>query len=456
MKASSADPAPVPTMLQVRQARGFLERARGLLACPVVAPGCGLLLLGVNAVHGFGMRRAIDLVFLDDQGVVVRCKRLSPWRVAGCRAARHVLEMRAGEAARLQLRAGARPDLQPVADIFRQPGGSGDPPAGPGDCGASVPRAARSPRSPRARMRLLPWMLASAALALAQDAPSEESAPAAPSAATQSAAAPPAAGRLLAVPTARNPTMDTTTMRRFEAEADTLYRDSAPHVADAELVRLYEALAGAAPDRRAHAWLRIGNIHQRAGSVGAAMDAYRKALGEAAADVQQGDAAESRRKALLNLASLALDQAGQALAGLAPPGAAVHLEQLEALSRQLDRAAPGLRLQPQPATQRPQAQPQSAASPPGLASRDAPYVVERYTASGRRNAVKAAKGSLHAAPDDELPARPVAKPRSRAPERLPEVEYLLGDPQRSQAASDGGDGGAPAARRKRDATGGKQ
>ena len=62
--------------------------------------------------------------------------------------------------------------------------------------------------------------------------------------------------------------------------------------------------------------------------------------------------------------------------------------------------------------------------------------MERYTASGRRNAVKAAKGSLHIDPADELPAKPVPKPRSRAREKLPALEYLLGDPHRFKPAAD--------------------
>ena len=414
MKASLVESAPAATVLRVRRACGFLERARGLLARPAVAPGCGLLLHGVNAVHGFGMCRAIDLVFLDDRCIVLRSVRLAPWRIARCAAASAVLEMRAGEADRLQLRTGSRLELRAVGDIFRQPA-AGDVSPGVARKAASTPPARCGCANPSAKRRSLEvrscfLILASAAAMLGQEATAADAGPSGRPAAVSSIPA-----------STRARTLDPATLRRFEAEADALYRGSAPQVADAELVRLYETLATAAPQRRTHAWLRIGNIHQRAGAVGAAMDAYRKALHEADADAQPAAAADSRRKALLNLASLALEQARQALASLPPslPTAGGHVEQLETLSRRLDRSSP-------------RSPPPSAIAAPAAATREAAYVVERYTASARRNSVKAAKGSLHVDPDDELPARPLSRPRSRARERLPDVEYLLGDPQRSQ------------------------
>ncbi len=227
--------------------------------------------------------------------------------------------------------------------------------------------------------------------------------------------------------------VDTQTLRRLQGEAEMLYRDSAARVADAELIRLYEAMASAAPRRASHAWLRIGNIHQRAGAVGAAIDAYRRTLqaGSPEDSLQAGEE-ESRRKALLNLASLAIDQARQALSQLpALPAAAGHLEHLERLAEQLGgQASPAAR----GGAEGPRAEGTAEAAGPRL--REPPYIVERYTASGRRNAVKSAKGSVHIDPADELPAKPAPKPRSRSREKLPQVEYLLGDPQRFKPAAD--------------------
>jgi hypothetical protein len=67
-------------------------------------------------------------------------------------------------------------------------------------------------------------------------------------------------------------------------------------------------------------------------------------------------------------------------------------------------------------------------------------VVERYTASARRNALKTARGSLHVDPADQLPASQVPRPRKSREEHLPSVEYLLGDPLRSKQSAEAADG----------------
>ena len=69
----------------------------------------GLLLRPAGSIHTFFMRFAIDAVFLDRRDVVVAIQRdLPPWRVASCRGAKAVLELRAGEAARRGLCPGER------------------------------------------------------------------------------------------------------------------------------------------------------------------------------------------------------------------------------------------------------------------------------------------------------------------------------------------------------------
>lgn len=84
-----------------------VERARGLLGRPAPPPGRCLLIEPCGGIHTCGMRYAIDAVFLDRAGRVLRiCERLPPWRFARCRAAAAVLEFAAGEAACLGLRTG--------------------------------------------------------------------------------------------------------------------------------------------------------------------------------------------------------------------------------------------------------------------------------------------------------------------------------------------------------------
>jgi uncharacterized membrane protein (UPF0127 family) len=82
----------------VRVARSRRSRLRGLAfrreppAEPLLIPRC-------RSVHTFGMRFALDLVWLGRGGRVVRVDcDVPPWRVRACREAVEVLELPAGKA----------------------------------------------------------------------------------------------------------------------------------------------------------------------------------------------------------------------------------------------------------------------------------------------------------------------------------------------------------------------
>lgn len=78
----------------VRRASGPLARLLGLAGLRALPPETGLLLPRTRSVHTFGMRFALDLVWLDAAGRVVRVDRtIGPGRVRGCRTARAVLEL---------------------------------------------------------------------------------------------------------------------------------------------------------------------------------------------------------------------------------------------------------------------------------------------------------------------------------------------------------------------------
>jgi uncharacterized protein len=82
-------------------------RLRGLLGRSGLSSGEGLLLRPAGSVHTAFMKFTIDVVFLDrDLRVVKVVPELVPWRTAGCRGARAVLELPAGEASRRGLREG--------------------------------------------------------------------------------------------------------------------------------------------------------------------------------------------------------------------------------------------------------------------------------------------------------------------------------------------------------------
>lgn len=84
--------------LHVQRASGFVGRLLGLLVRPVLQPGQALHLAPCKAVHTIGMRYAIDVVFLDRTGAVLKVvPHLQPWRAAVCWRAHSVLELSAGQ-----------------------------------------------------------------------------------------------------------------------------------------------------------------------------------------------------------------------------------------------------------------------------------------------------------------------------------------------------------------------
>ena len=91
-----------PSGCRIRPAMRWWSRAIGLLATAQLEDPCGLWISPCNSVHTLGMRYPIDVVFMDADGTVRKVvPMLRPWRAAACRGARHVLELRAGLAARL-------------------------------------------------------------------------------------------------------------------------------------------------------------------------------------------------------------------------------------------------------------------------------------------------------------------------------------------------------------------
>lgn len=86
-----------------------LMRMKGLLGRRDLPSGEGILLKPASSVHMAFMRFAIDAVFLDRELRVVKVAAgLKPWRMAGSRGAKAVLEIPAGEAARRGLSVGDR------------------------------------------------------------------------------------------------------------------------------------------------------------------------------------------------------------------------------------------------------------------------------------------------------------------------------------------------------------
>ena len=84
-----------------------VTRRRGLLGRDRLATGEGLWIVPCEAVHTFGMRFPIDVLYLDRKRNVRKIRRvLVPWRLSMCLLAHSVLELPAGTADRTQTKPG--------------------------------------------------------------------------------------------------------------------------------------------------------------------------------------------------------------------------------------------------------------------------------------------------------------------------------------------------------------
>jgi uncharacterized membrane protein (UPF0127 family) len=94
------DPLPAIALqggLIVHVAAGPFARLRGLASLQDLPGEHGLLLPRTRSVHTFGMRFALDLIWLARDGTVVEVEEaVAPRRHAMARAARSVVEVRAG------------------------------------------------------------------------------------------------------------------------------------------------------------------------------------------------------------------------------------------------------------------------------------------------------------------------------------------------------------------------
>lgn len=87
--------------VRVVEARTIRSRLLGLAGLDDLPPGTALLFPRCRSVHTFGMRFALDLLFLDRRGRAVRVvEDLPPRRARISLRARAVVEARAGEVER--------------------------------------------------------------------------------------------------------------------------------------------------------------------------------------------------------------------------------------------------------------------------------------------------------------------------------------------------------------------
>ncbi len=91
----------------IRRAATSQDRRRGLLGCDALQPGEGLWIVPCEGIHTFGMRFAIDVVFLDRK---LRVRKiipgLRPRRISISLTSHSVVELPVGVIARSGTRAG--------------------------------------------------------------------------------------------------------------------------------------------------------------------------------------------------------------------------------------------------------------------------------------------------------------------------------------------------------------
>ncbi len=105
---------------QLKIADGFWSRLVGLQFRRPLPNGLGILLVPCDSVHTCFVRFALDVVFLDGNGMVLDVRRgLRPWRAAwGPRGSHAVLEVSAGMA---DLQPGELLRLEPLDASVKPP-----------------------------------------------------------------------------------------------------------------------------------------------------------------------------------------------------------------------------------------------------------------------------------------------------------------------------------------------
>ena len=110
------------------------KRRKGLLGREMLSRGEGLWIVPCEAVHTFGMRFPIDLVYLDrDKRVKKIRNNMPPRRISACLSAHSVLELASGSVRRTQTKPGDRLEFSSAS----QPG---DYRISPDACGTTLPK----------------------------------------------------------------------------------------------------------------------------------------------------------------------------------------------------------------------------------------------------------------------------------------------------------------------------
>ena len=100
---------------QVEVADHGAKRSKGLLGRNGLDPGEGLWIVPCEAVHTFGMRFPIDLVYIDRKNRVRKVMSQVPaWRLSACLSAHSVIELASGAVRDTQTKPGDQLEFSPA------------------------------------------------------------------------------------------------------------------------------------------------------------------------------------------------------------------------------------------------------------------------------------------------------------------------------------------------------
>ena len=136
---------------RVEPAFDSTTRKKGLLGRDSIPDDYALIIAPCSAVHTFGMRTPLDLVFVAKNGAVTKtCRGVPPWRMAGSMRAHAVVEAAPGFIDRHEIVPGETVALRETADSGR----SAEATPLPGSAPGAVPGTAPARRTTRKRVTL--------------------------------------------------------------------------------------------------------------------------------------------------------------------------------------------------------------------------------------------------------------------------------------------------------------
>jgi uncharacterized membrane protein (UPF0127 family) len=103
---------------RVEVASHAAKRNKGLLGRDGLEPGEGLWIVPCEAVHTFGMRFSIDLVYVDRSRRVRKVRSsVPPWRMSACLSAHSVVELASGTVRATQTKVGDTLEFSPFLPL---------------------------------------------------------------------------------------------------------------------------------------------------------------------------------------------------------------------------------------------------------------------------------------------------------------------------------------------------